>query len=66
MRFGLGAGGYEGDEAAIGMPIRTQSERLARLSECIDVLSRLWNGGDTSANGRFYPLDGYTSSPSLP
>ncbi len=64
MMLGLGAGGYEADEAAIGMPIRTQSERLARLSECIDVLSTLWNGGDTSANGRFYPLDGYTSSPS--
>lgn len=63
MMLGLGAGGYEADEAALGIDGRSQSERYARLQECIDVVTELWTGKEVSVHGEYFNLGAYTSSP---
>ena len=63
MMLGLGAGGYQLDEAAMNLSLRSQRDRYAMLEECIDFVMELWTGHEVSKQGKFYALDGYTSSP---
>ncbi len=63
MMLGLGAGGYDLDEAAIGIDARSQRERYTRLGECADLVMSLWSGQEVSYQGNCYTLDRYTSSP---
>jgi alkanesulfonate monooxygenase SsuD/methylene tetrahydromethanopterin reductase-like flavin-dependent oxidoreductase (luciferase family) len=54
LDVGLGAGWYEPDYAAIGMEMPRPGERIARLTEAVDVVTGLLGGGPFSYDGRFH------------
>src|SRR5512135_664965 len=47
LEMGLGAGWFEGETRAYGMPFPSTGERLAQLDEAIQVIRALWTQ-DTS------------------
>ena len=51
---GLGAGNYEPEFAAAGIPFERPGVRLARLEEAIDVLDGMFTGGPLTYEGRHY------------
>jgi F420-dependent oxidoreductase-like protein len=67
LEFGLGAGWYEKEHLAYGIPFPpTAGERLARLGEQLEVITGLWEtpiGTTFSYAGEYYQL---SESPALP
>jgi alkanesulfonate monooxygenase len=64
VELGLGAGWYEPEHAAYGIPFPDVGERFDRLAEQLAVITGLWEApGRFSHDGRFYPV---TDSPALP
>jgi F420-dependent oxidoreductase-like protein len=67
LEFGLGAGWYEAEHLAYGIPFpATASERLARLSEQLEIITGLWRtpiGGRFSYDGEYFHL---SDGPALP
>ncbi|MFJ6618652.1 LLM class F420-dependent oxidoreductase [Kitasatospora sp. NPDC091335] len=64
VEFGLGAGWYEAEHTAYGIPF--PKERFGRLEEQLEIITGLWNTrlGDTfDFAGQYYTL---TDSPALP
>ena len=64
VEFGLGAGWYEAEHTAYGIPF--PGDRFARLEEQLDIITGLWateQGKTFSYDGRYYQL---TDSPALP
>ncbi|MEQ9451011.1 MAG: LLM class flavin-dependent oxidoreductase [Pseudomonadales bacterium] len=60
---GLGAGGYQADDAAISSGARAFQVRYEQLAECIDVLELLWHGKETTTHGPYYPVGELVSAP---
>jgi F420-dependent oxidoreductase-like protein len=56
LNFGIGAGWEEYEHKAYGFPFGDARERAARLGEALEVITRLWRGGDPSFTGRYYTL----------
>ena len=50
VELGLGAGWYEAEHKAYGIPFPDLGERFERLEEQLAIITGLWN---TSADGRF-------------
>jgi F420-dependent oxidoreductase-like protein len=66
VELGLGAGWYEAEHKAYGIPFPPLGERFDRLTEQLAVISGLWSTkeGDTFAfDGTYYPV---SDSPALP
>ncbi|MBO0731058.1 MAG: LLM class F420-dependent oxidoreductase, partial [Acidimicrobiaceae bacterium] len=64
VELGLGAGWYEDEHRAYGIPFPSTRERFDRLSEQLAVITGLWEAPSTfSFSGRHYQLEG---SPALP
>jgi F420-dependent oxidoreductase-like protein len=66
VELGLGAGWYEQEHAAYGIPFPPLGERFERLEEQLSILTGLWAtpaGEKYSFGGRHYQL---TDSPALP
>lgn len=66
VELGLGAGWFEQEHAAYGIPFPSLGERFDRLEEQLSVITGLWNtpDGETfSFGGTHYPV---TDSPALP
>jgi F420-dependent oxidoreductase-like protein len=64
--FGLGAGWFEPEHAAYGIPFPPLRERFDRLAEQFEVITGLWRtpvGERFSFAGRYYTV---TDSPALP
>jgi F420-dependent oxidoreductase-like protein len=67
LEVGLGAGWYEPEHAAYGIPFPPDAERLDRLEEQLQILLGLWSTGPGhrySFRGAHYQLDG--ASPPQP
>ena len=65
VELGLGAGWYEAEHTAYGIPFPDVRERFDRLEEQLAVITGLWEtapGEQFSHDGRFYPL---ADSPAL-
>jgi probable F420-dependent oxidoreductase len=54
LDVGLGAGWYEPDYEAIGLPMPTPGERIARLREALDVVGGLLGGSPHTFAGRYH------------
>jgi probable F420-dependent oxidoreductase len=54
LDIGVGAGRYEPDYDAIGLPFPSPKERLARLRETLDVLDGMLGGGPFTYDGHWY------------
>jgi F420-dependent oxidoreductase-like protein len=64
LNMGLGAGWYELEHTAYGFEFGTAGQRLARLEEALEVITRLWSGDEkVSFEGKHYTL---TNAPFLP
>ncbi len=66
IELGLGAGWYEQEHRAYGIPFPTQSERFDRLEEQLAIITGLWETPieqSFSYQGRYYQLE---NSPGLP
>jgi F420-dependent oxidoreductase-like protein len=66
VELGIGAGWYEAEHAAYGIPFPPVGERFDRLAEQLAVITGLWEtpaGERFSAAGRYYPIK---DSPALP
>jgi alkanesulfonate monooxygenase len=66
IELGLGAGWYEREHQAYGVPFPPLKERFARLVEQLEIITGLWAtpaGEQYSFEGRYYTL---TDSPALP
>ena len=66
IELGLGAGWFEAEHAAYGIPFPATGERFDRLEEQLAVITGLWHtpvGETFSFDGRYYPV---TDSPGLP
>lgn len=64
--FGLGAGWFEEEHKAYGIPFPSLGERFDRLEESLAVITGLWEtpSGETfSHDGKYYPI---VDSPALP
>jgi len=66
VELGLGAGWYEGEHRAYGVPFPPTKERFDRLAEQLEILHGLWStpdGDRFSFEGRYYAVE---DSPALP
>jgi alkanesulfonate monooxygenase len=66
VEFGLGAGWYEEEHTAYGLPFPPTAERFQRYAEQLEVITGLWRtpvGETYSFEGRHYRL---ADSPALP
>ena len=67
LEFGLGAGWYEQEHLAYGIPFPpSAAERLARLAEQFEVITGMWTtpvGSTFSYSGKYYQL---SEGPALP
>ncbi len=66
LEVGLGAGWYEPEHRAYGIPFPPLAERFTRLEEQFDILRGLWTtplGQEFSYRGQYYSLE---NSPALP
>jgi F420-dependent oxidoreductase-like protein len=66
VEIGLGAGWFEAEHTAYGIPFPPLGERFGRLEEQLAILTGLWGtevGETFSFDGRYYQL---TDSPALP
>ncbi len=66
VEFGLGAGWFEAEHTAYGIPFPPLGERFARLEEQLAIITGLWGtdvGETFSFEGTYYKL---TDSPALP
>jgi F420-dependent oxidoreductase-like protein len=55
--LGIGAGWFELEHRAYGMPFPRIGERLTRLDESLQVIKRLWTEERVAFTGRYYQLD---------
>ncbi len=66
VELGIGAGWFEGEHRAYGIPFPPPGERFARLEEQLQIITGLWttpSGTPFSFKGRLYEVD---QSPGLP
>jgi alkanesulfonate monooxygenase SsuD/methylene tetrahydromethanopterin reductase-like flavin-dependent oxidoreductase (luciferase family) len=61
--LGIGAGWYEGEYRAYGYPWASGAERVERLGEALEIITRFWNGSGEGFEGRFYRAEGTADSP---
>lgn len=66
VEFGIGAGWFEAEHKAYGIPFPNVSERFDRLTEQLAIITGLWStpvGAGYDFAGKFYTLE---NSPALP
>ncbi|WP_336205815.1 LLM class F420-dependent oxidoreductase [Nonomuraea sp. LPB2021202275-12-8] len=64
VELGIGAGWYDGEHAAYGIPFPPPGERFGRLEEQVEIVKGLWTAEKSfSYDGRYYRL---VDSPALP
>lgn len=57
VELGLGAGWFESEFAAAGLPFPRPSERLGRLTETVEICRALFAGGDVQHAGLYFDVD---------
>jgi F420-dependent oxidoreductase-like protein len=57
LNFGIGAAWFELEHTAYGIPFYTAKERAERLSEALEVITKLWRTDHPSFAGKFYTLE---------
>src|SRR5262245_19523079 len=52
--MGLGAGWFELEHEAFGIPFYTTAQRIARCDEAAEIIKRLWSDESVSFDGQYY------------
>jgi len=63
MDFGIGAGWYDSEFTAFGLPFEKASIRIERLNEAVKIIRSMWLDDVTNFHGRFYVLEGAVNYP---
>lgn len=63
FELGLGTGSVPEELAAFGVSSSSALERVGRLRETLEILSRLWSGEPVSYSGSFFSLSGARQLP---
>jgi F420-dependent oxidoreductase-like protein len=61
--MGIGAGWFELEHAAYGIPFYSTAERIRRLDEAAEIIKRLWTEKQVTFEGRYYQLRDAYSEP---
>ena len=56
LEYGIGAGWQAADYEALGWPFDPASVRIERLAESLEIISRLFDGGEVSFEGAHYQV----------
>jgi F420-dependent oxidoreductase-like protein len=56
LLMGMGAGWFEMEHNAYGIPFYTTAERIHRLDEAVEIVKRLWTEKQVTFEGRYYQL----------
>ena len=54
--MGIGAGWFELEHTAYGIPFYTTAERIRRVDEAAEIIKRLWSERQVTFEGRYYQL----------
>jgi F420-dependent oxidoreductase-like protein len=54
--MGIGAGWFEQEHIAYGIPFYTVGERIRRLDEAAEIIKRLWTEKQVNFKGKYYEL----------
>lgn len=57
LELGIGAGWFEAEHTAYGIPFYTAKERARRLEEAVQIIRSLWTEQETTFTGEYYQLD---------
>ena len=57
LEFGIGAGWYEEEFNAFGIPYEKASVRIAQLAEAIQIVKRMWTEEETTFRGKYYNVE---------
>jgi probable F420-dependent oxidoreductase len=63
LDLGLGAGWFEQEYRAYGVPFPRIGERIAQLDEGIEIIRRMWTEPHPVFQGRHYAIDGAVCDP---
>jgi F420-dependent oxidoreductase-like protein len=63
LDFGIGAGWFEREHTAFGIPLGGAGERCTRLDEALTVIRALWSEREATFGGRHYRLEGAIAEP---
>ena len=63
LELGIGAGWYEPEYDAAGIPFDPPAARIARLGEAVEIIGALLEGEEVTRSGRHYRLDGAICRP---
>lgn len=63
LEMGIGAGWFEGEARAYGMPFNDAKTRLQQLDEALQVIDLLWTNEISNFQGRHYQLNNARCTP---
>jgi len=63
LDLGLGAGWFEQEYRAYGLPFPKIGERIDQLAEGVEIIRRMWTEERPSFSGRHYAIDGAVCDP---
>jgi alkanesulfonate monooxygenase len=56
LELGIGAGWFEFEHTAYGIPFYTPKERVRRLEEAVQIIRALWSEKETTFTGKYYQI----------
>ena len=57
LELGIGAGWFRPEHEMFGLPYRKHSERIAMLTEAVELLKKLWINNRTTYKGKYYHVN---------
>jgi len=63
VEFGIGAGWYENEYIAYGIPFPSAAERIAQLGEAVQIIKKMWTEEEAYFEGKYYRIKGAYNSP---
>jgi len=63
LDWGVGAGWYRQEYEAYGYPFLENKERIGRLREAVEVVTRMWTEPEARYDGRYYRVAGAQCDP---
>ena len=63
LEFGIGAGWYEEEYIAYGIPFPNVKTRIEQLAESVEIIKRIWTQDKTDFHGKYYAINNLISYP---
>src|SRR3954471_17581032 len=63
VELGIGTGWLEEEHAAYGFPFPPMGERMKRLEEQLEIITRAWSDGAHTSDGEYYAISNLDARP---